>query len=136
MLDIEDAAHEEIDPGASRLVITRLACSLVGARETVRVALGSVTHRAYGTAEAEEQFRCDYGLNPLYRDAFTYAPLRVSGTDAEGQVRIVELPSHRFYLATLFLPQLSSTPDAPHPLVVAFLTAACERRAQRGRGHP
>lgn len=41
-----------------------------------------------------------------------------------GEVRAVELPNHRFFLATLFQPQLSSTPDTAHPVVVAFLRAA------------
>ena len=37
---------------------------------------------------------------------------------------MAELPDRRFYLATLFLPQLASTESAPHPLVVAFVGAA------------
>jgi CTP synthase (UTP-ammonia lyase) len=29
-----------------------------------------------------------------------------------------------FYVATLFLPQISSSPERPHPLIVAYLRAA------------
>jgi CTP synthase (UTP-ammonia lyase) len=29
-----------------------------------------------------------------------------------------------FYVATLFLPQLSSTPERPHPFIVVYLKAA------------
>jgi CTP synthase (UTP-ammonia lyase) len=39
-------------------------------------------------------------------------------------VRVVELTDHRFFVATLFVPQLSSRPDAPHPLITALLKAA------------
>jgi CTP synthase (UTP-ammonia lyase) len=39
---------------------------------------------------------------------------------------LVELPGHPFYVATLFVPQASSTPDRPHPLVTAFVRAAVE----------
>jgi hypothetical protein len=38
----------------------------------------------------------------------------------------VELPSHRFFVATLFVPQTSSAPDAPHPLIGAYLAAATQ----------
>jgi CTP synthase (UTP-ammonia lyase) len=44
----------------------------------------------------------------------------------------VELAGHHFFLATLFQPQLSSSPQKPHPLLTAFVRAAAEfsRRAQ------
>lgn len=71
-----------------------------------------------------EQFTCNYGLNPEFRSALEKSGLVISGRDAEDQVRIFELPDHPFYLGTLFQPQLSSAPDRPHPLIVAFLKAA------------
>jgi CTP synthase (UTP-ammonia lyase) len=37
---------------------------------------------------------------------------------------IAELAGHRFYVATLYLPQISSSPDMPHPLIVSYLKAA------------
>jgi CTP synthase (UTP-ammonia lyase) len=39
-------------------------------------------------------------------------------------VRAIELPRHRFFVATLFQPQLSSTAEEPHPLILAYLEAA------------
>jgi CTP synthase (UTP-ammonia lyase) len=69
-------------------------------------------------------FRCNFGLNPRYRERILGEPLRVAGVDDEGEVRVVELGNHPFFVATLFLPQLSSTPAAPHPLIVGFLRAA------------
>ena len=39
-------------------------------------------------------------------------------------MRAFDLPSHRFFLATLFQPQLSSSYDAPHPLIEGFLRAS------------
>jgi len=50
--------------------------------------------------------------------------LTIPGVDHSGEVRIVELPGQRFFLATLFLPQLSSSPGRPHPLIAAFVRAA------------
>jgi len=50
--------------------------------------------------------------------------LKVSGADRNGEARIVELSDHRFFIATLFLPQLSSSYAKPHPLIVAYMKAA------------
>jgi CTP synthase (UTP-ammonia lyase) len=51
----------------------------------------------------------------------------VTGADAEGDVRVVELPVHPFYIGTLFVPQLQSRLERPHPLITAFVRAAVWR---------
>ena len=119
-----DAGHEEVTPDGSALVICRLACSLVGRSEQVVIVPGSRAHAAYEREQTTEHFRCSYGLNPAYRDQVLSAGLAVTGVDREGEVRIIELPDRHFYVATLFLPQLRSSPDQPHPLIVAYLEAA------------
>ena len=124
MLGLRDAAHQESAPDGSTLVISKLSCSLVGQAQAVEIARGTRTHLAYGAERAVEQFRCSYGLNPLYREAIGSGPLQVVGVDDNGEVRVVELPAHPFFIATLFLPQLSSSPEAPHPLILAYLKAA------------
>jgi CTP synthase (UTP-ammonia lyase) len=124
VLGLHGAAHQESDPDGSDLLISRLACSLVGQAQAVDIAPGTRAHRAYGVDVTVEQFRCSYGLNPLYREAIRSGPMQVVGVDANREVRIVELPAHRFYVATLFLPQLSSSPEKPHPLILAFVRAA------------
>jgi len=43
-----------------------------------------------------------------------------------GEIRAIESPTHRFYIATLFQPQLTSKPGKPHPLVLAFVQAAAD----------
>jgi len=131
VLGIRDAEHEETTPDASNLVISKLCCSLVGQAQTIKIVRGTLAHRAYGKDETVEEFRCNYGLNPEYRDKIGIGGLTVAGVDSNGEVRIVELPDHRFFMATLFLPQLSSSFDMPHCLVVAYLKAAIA--FQRGK---
>jgi CTP synthase (UTP-ammonia lyase) len=132
---LENAVHRESAPeGATAptgaaLVVDKLACSLVGQAHPVQIAPGTRAHAAYGVERAVEQFRCTYGLNPAYRAAFEAAAfeggsLKVTGTGERGEARIVELPAHPFFVATLFLPQLTSSPETPHPLIVAYLKAA------------
>jgi len=105
-------------------VISKLTCSLVGTTQTITIVPETLAHRAYGTTAVTEQFACNYGLNPAYREPLSTARLHVAGLDLTGEVRIVELREHRFFLATLFLPQVSSSPDRPHPLITAYLQAA------------
>ena len=85
---------------------------------------GSQMATIYGQAQAEEDFRCNYGFNAAFAENFRNSKLRFVGYDNEGELRAIELPSHRFFLATLFLPQMRSQPGQPHPLIVAFIQAA------------
>jgi CTP synthase (UTP-ammonia lyase) len=45
---------------------------------------------------------------------------------ANGEIRAIESPTHRFFIATLFQPQLSSTETNPHPVILAFVKAAAD----------
>ena len=83
----------------------------------------SLVHQAYGRDEVTEQFACNYGLNPMFRDTIEKGQLKVAGVDLDGEVRVVEVSDHPFYVGTLYLPQISSAPGSPHPLVVAYLRA-------------
>lgn len=129
MLGIADAQHAEYDPYASRLFVSKLACSLVGREMALRFAPDSQVARICGVAEAQEQYYCNFGVNPDYVPLLSRGPLRVVGSDAEGEVRVVELVGHPFFIGTLFMPQARSTPKQPHPLVTAFLRRAIGAKA-------
>ena len=124
VLGVREAEHAEYDPYASRLFVTALECSLAGTTMTVRLNPGSRAADAYSALEAVESYYCNFGLNAEYRAALEAGGLVVSGTDHDGEVRVIELPDHPFFVATLFVPQVASTEDVPHPLVSAYI-AAC-----------
>ncbi len=126
VLGFQDAAHAEYDPYASRLFISQLACSLVGQSMQVQLAAGSRAAEAYRGLSAREAYYCNFGINPALAEELFRGELVVSGTDCEGEPRVVELPGKRFFLATLFVPQVQSRATEPHPLVTAWLTAGCE----------
>jgi CTP synthase (UTP-ammonia lyase) len=44
--------------------------------------------------------------------------------DSAGEVRIVELDGHPFYVATLFQPELAEPTEVPHPLIKEFVREA------------
>ncbi len=130
VLGFQDAQHAEYDPYASELFISALSCSLVGQTMNVRLEPGSRAAQLYGKSEVSEQYYCNFGLNPDHQERLNDGGLRVVGTDQDGEARVVELPDRRFYLATLFVPQLSSQPDSPHPLITAYLRAAAQHGNQ------
>jgi len=139
-MGIEDADTEENQSGSSNYVVTPLSCALpnrlaggpkASGDEQVRILPGTLLHSICGARDASEQYYCNYGVNESFEASFQAAGLRISARGARGEPRAVELPEHRFFLATLFQPQLSSRPEAPHPLMLAFLRAA--GRFQRSR---
>jgi CTP synthase (UTP-ammonia lyase) len=123
MLGFKDAEHAEYDPYASDLFISELACSLAGREMSLALAEGSRAATFYGSLRTTERYYCNFGVNPAYVEKLRKAPIRISGSDAEGEIRVVEIPSHRFFLATLFVPQARSTKTCPHPLVDGFVRA-------------
>lgn len=128
VLGFRDATHAEYDPNASVLFVTPLSCSLVGKEMRVTFAPVSRAATAYGSLQAVERYYCNFGLNPAYQDLLHEGGFRIVGVDADREARVLEIPQHRFFIGTLFVPQARSTPDKPHPLVVALLQAAVNAR--------
>jgi CTP synthase (UTP-ammonia lyase) len=128
MLGFAEAAHAESDPYASELFVTALSCSLVGKTLQVHVDPKSGVYSYYQQACVEEQYYCNFGLNPAYQQLIHDGGLRVVGRDQDQEARILELPEHPFFVATLFVPQLTSTPEHPHPLIMAYLRAALQHK--------
>ena len=133
VLGIAEAQHAEYDPHSSTLFITELTCSLAGQTMSLDLLPGTTARDAYGVDSAIERYYCNFGLHHEHLAALVAGGLVVSGADQDGEVRIVELREQPFYVATLFVPQVSSTPSHPHPLVQAFVRAALN---SRGRGGP
>jgi CTP synthase (UTP-ammonia lyase) len=142
-LKIADADSAENNSGSSHYVITPLSCSLPNRREggpkasgeeRLKILPGTRLHSICGGEDDSEQYYCNYGVNEEYEKQFQASGLRVSARGIQGETRAVELPDHRFFIATLFQPQLSSRPEAPHRFWLAFLRAAMQfQKARHGR---
>jgi CTP synthase (UTP-ammonia lyase) len=120
--------NAEVTPEARDQLIVPLECSLVGHEEAVMVVPGTLAAKITGPGRRTERYHCAYGLNPAYLEALTSGGLRFSGFDDSGQVRIMELPGHPFFIGTLFQPELHGDGTHPHP-VIAALAAAAARHA-------
>ena len=123
VMGIAEAVHAEYgSPGTA--VVSPLSCSLNGVDIDLRIEPGSLLQRLYGgRVSASERATCSYGLNPAYQSGVAASGLAVSATDGTGEARAVERPDHPFFVATLYQPQLRSTPGSPHPVFVGLLRA-------------
>jgi len=127
VLGFKDAQHAEYDPYASNLFISQLDCSLAGREMQLNFVPGSQVASIYGELSAKEQYYCNFGINPDCIDQLKQGPLNISGSDAEGEIRVIEHPDHPFFIGTLFVPQSRPTSLKPHPLVTAFLRSVVDR---------
>ncbi len=68
----------------------------------------------YGRTCVLEQYCHNFGANPDFVPVLLESRLKVTGSDQEGELRVVSLSDHPFYYATLFVPEMASIQDAPH----------------------
>lgn len=120
---IPGADHAETNAAATELLVTPLACSLVGQHEDIHFVPGSQLHRIHEGRPSREDYHCNYGANPHYRSRLEAAGLRFTGFDREVQIRAFELPAHPFFIGTLFQPERSALAGRQHPLIQAFVRA-------------
>jgi CTP synthase (UTP-ammonia lyase) len=116
--------NAEVTPTAAEHLIVALECSLKGHEEAVMIVPGTLAAQISGPGRRTERYHCDYGLDPAYLEPLSQGGLSFSGFDDSGQVRIVELPGHPFFVGTLFQPELHGDGTQPHPIIVALAAAA------------
>jgi len=120
---IPEADHAETNVHGSALVVSPLACSLVEQSGDLTFTPGSRLFGYYSGQSAREGYHCNYGLNPFFRSRLESAGLRFAAHDQNGEVRAFELPSHPFFIGTLFQPERSALLGRTHPVIHAFVEA-------------
>ena len=124
VLNITDAEHAETNPYASKLVINPLTCSLKGqVLEIEIIEKDSLVYTIFNTSTITENYYCNFGLNPEYQQQIHQAGFSMVASDKYKEARIVELKGHPFFIGTLFVPQVNSSVQKPHPIVTALLNA-------------
>ena len=91
-----------------------------------RPVAGTLLERLCGSEDLRGDFFCSLEANADYVPRWERAGLRIAARGADGEMRAFELPAKRFFLATLFRPQLSSSYQRPHPIITGFLRAASQ----------
>ena len=140
VLDLRDAHTSEVDPHTTYPVIDLMEDQDLGnLGGTMRLGKyrclltpGTISEKAYGTSEIWERHRHRYEFNNAYLDRFTAGGMIVAGRNPDRNlVEIVEIPTHPFFVAVQFHPELKSRPNRPHPLFREFVGAVLQHRDGR-----
>jgi CTP synthase (UTP-ammonia lyase) len=127
VLEIKNAEHEESSPGAENPIIKSLQCSLVDQSEELTIIdKDSITYRSIRKDKFTGSYHCSFGVNPLYKGIIDDGGLKVVVENDNGEVRGCELKGKRFYVGSLFQPQLHSIKGNPNPLLLSFFKFAFE----------
>ena len=52
----------------------------------------------------------------------------IAGTSPDGKlVELIELLSHKYFVASQYHPEFKSRPERPHPLFIGLVTAAADK---------
>ena len=121
VLGIKNAEHEETSPSAETLIIKSLSCSLVGQSEELTITdKDSITYNSIKKDNFTGSYHCSFGLNPEYKKIIDDSRLKIVVVNGSGEVRGCELKNLKFFVGSLFQPQLHSTKGNPNPLLLSF----------------
>jgi CTP synthase (UTP-ammonia lyase) len=136
VLGVADATHAESDGPSSSNVVRALACDLYGQEREVHPVPGTrfaalMNHRTF-----VGMHYCRYAPDPEQVGRLVAGGMVVGATADDAGVDVFELPTHRFYVLSLFQPQIGALAGRPlHPLLGEFVRCASELSEQRaGQG--
>lgn len=144
VLKLEDAKSAEMSKpaGSKNLVIDykhdehyneEMGASMRLGSYTTSLLAGSLAKEIYKNEDTiTERHRHRLEINNEYRQLLESAGMVISGNNNDsGFADIIELQSHRWYIATQFCPEFQSKPFNPHPLFNGFIQAAYKFKQDR-----
>lgn len=85
----------------------------------------SLAEKVYGTSHISERHRHRYEVDIKYKDVLEKNGMIISGMSPDGRLpEMIEIPSHKFFIAGQFHPEFQSSPFNGHPIFNAFIAAA------------
>lgn len=89
---------------------------------------GTMAEKIYGSNHISERHRHRYEVNIEYKGVLEKNGMIISGMSPDGKLpEMIEIPSHRFFVAGQFHPEFQSNPFTGHPLFNAFVAAAKDK---------
>jgi CTP synthase (UTP-ammonia lyase) len=143
VLGLLDADTAENNSESRNVVISPVACALPGrlpggpkmsGSDTVWPVPGTLVDQLCQSRELTGEYFCNFETNAEFVSPWEAAGLRIAARGSQGEMRAFDLPGKRFFLATLFQPQLTSSIEQPHSIVSGYLSACAEfNRSRRKR---
>jgi CTP synthase (UTP-ammonia lyase) len=123
-LGFSHADNGEVNPDAEMPLISALVCKLVEVTDKIQLEENSRIANIYSRNLICEEYRCSFGVNREYLPIFDGSEMRFTGSDSEGDPRVLEIQKNHFFIGTAFQPERSALRNQSHPIVRAFLEAA------------
>ena len=131
VLRVADASHAESDGRYESNVIHPLACSLQGEERLVSPIVGTRFSRLVNDRAFVGMHYCGYGPRAEEVARLVESGMVVEATAEDAGAEVLELPANRFFMLTLFQPQIGALAGWPlHPLLRESVRCA---RAARTR---
>jgi len=125
VLGVPGASHAESDGVDDSNVIAALACSLMGEERLVRPIPGTRFSELIGGEPLAGMHYCGYGPGRGVVERLTAAGMVLEATADDAGAEVLELPGNRFFMLSLFQPQIGALAGKPlHPLLGEFVRCA------------
>ena len=131
---IKEANSTEFDPTTKEPVIDLMADqkSIINKGGTLRlgnyeceITKGTLAYKDYKETHILERHRHRYEFNNKYKEILKENGLVFSGINKKSDlVEIIELPTHKHFIASQFHPEFKSRPTKAHPLFMSFVKAS------------
>lgn len=132
VLGVAAASHAESDGRDASNVVHALACDLQGDERLVRPIRGTRFSRLVNDEPFVGMHYCSYAPGPSEVERLVEAGMVVEATAEDAGAEVLELPANRFFVLTLFQPQVGALAGKPlHPLLREFVRCAGDRSMAR-----
>ena len=135
---IKEATSTEFDSNTKEPIIDLMADqkAVVNFGGTLRLGnydchliKGTLAYKDYKTENILERHRHRYEFNNSYKERLEEKGMVFSGINEKANlVEIIELPSHKHFIACQFHPEFKSRPVKAHPLFRSFIKASVDNK--------
>ena len=135
---LDDANSIELDPKTKNPIINILPSqkkikekggSMRLGGHDVELVKNTLAHAIYGKDKIRQRHRHRFEFNQEYQELLEKNKIVLSGFSDNGRrTEILEIPNHRFYMATQYHPEFLSKPGKPEPIYNNFIKAIIENR--------
>ena len=136
---LDDANSIELDPKTKNPIINILPSqkkikekggSMRLGGHDVELVKNTLAHAIYGKDKIRQRHRHRFEFNQEYQELLEKNKIVLSGFSDNGRrTEILEIPNHRFYMATQYHPEFLSKPGKPEPIYNNFIKAIIENRS-------
>lgn len=120
----EKTPHNVVDMLQEQRTIVNKGGTMRLGGYTAELLANSKVAELYGATKASERHRHRYEVNPKYHEVLSKNGLVFSGKSPDGKlVEFIELPAHKYFVATQAHPELKSTLEKPAPLFLGLVEA-------------